>query len=179
MTLYKKGYVLIDGKHGIEEFKIETSVFGSALWTVSSMGTEEYGYSFSIECEGEPLPLSKDEDDWGYSPPNLEINYWSGSSDTAKPLISGDVLEIEKCVSEKYGHQTVIYRVSHEELDAVKIEIIATEENSVELKIEGETWDVSIAGDGEDEDTDENETKAKVRIHATMTFDDNQGPSFD
>ena len=125
------------------------------------------------------MPLNKDDDNWGYSPPNLEINYWSGAADTMPPLKTGDILQIEKCVSNEYGHQTVIYRVSHEDLDNVRIEVISTQENSVELKIEGESWDVAITGNSDDDDSDEKHPRSKVRIHTSMVFDEKQGPSFD
>ncbi len=178
MASYKKGLFLIEGKNGVEIFLPKKAVFGCCLSMLCNHPEKEYVYSFCIECEGDPLPLYRGEDPAGFSAPKLEINYWTGSATVPEKIIENTIFEVKDCVSPKYGHQNVLYRVSHENIDNVKIEFLSVFDGQIDVKIEGDTWDVAITGD-EANMEDGGDEPAKIRIYATLKLDEKQAPSFD
>ena len=179
MSMYKKEFLVIEAKGGIEEFPIATSICGTGIWGLSNIPEEEFCYSFCVECEGNPLPLLVGKDLAGYSPPHLEINYHSGSSEVPANLKGGEHFQIDECFSKRYCHQTNLYRISHEGIDKVSIDIVSSTKDKIEVKITGNTRNVAVIGDFSSGDVDDDPGLATIWLHTTMTLEDGRGPSFD
>lgn len=169
--MFEKGKLILRRPEGIEEYRIESALYniGSTFVCVDNIRTEDYVATFEVMTD-EAIKVLEDNIDSGIMP-FLEINHYYGFTEPRPSLKPGDKLYIPSGFNKRISDwATNIFQFSHEGIDEVHIEIISCINDQLEVKITGETDDIS--------DSRDDRHKAAIYLHACFDLNPETAPSF-
>ena len=150
-------------------YKRQLYNIGSAIVCVDNVRTDDYVATFAVETD-EAIKVLEDNIDSGIMP-FLEVNHYFGFTNPTPSLEPGDKLYIPNGFNKRISDwATNIFQFSHEGIDDVHIEIISCKEDILELKLTGETDDIS--------DSLDTRYKSRIYLHACFKLNPETAPSF-
>lgn len=169
--MFEKGKLILKRPEGTEEYGIKSALYniGSTIVCVDNMRTDDYVATFAVKKDN-AIKVLEDNIDSGIMP-FLEVNHYYGYTDPTPSLKPGDKLHIPEGFNKRISNwATNIYQFSHEGIDDVHIDIISCKDDLLEVKLTGETDDISDSIDAR--------YKAKIYLHACFELNPKTAPSF-